>query len=69
MIKYLGSKRTLIPTLTTLAAASGATSALDLFSEEMILETLHSLREKITVIIIAHSDKPLDFADKIFEME
>jgi ABC-type transport system involved in cytochrome bd biosynthesis fused ATPase/permease subunit len=45
------------------------TSALDLFSEEMILKTLHSLREKITVIIIAHSDKPLDFADQIFEME
>lgn len=32
MIKYLGSKRTLIPTLTTLAAASGASSALDLFT-------------------------------------
>ena len=45
------------------------TSALDLVSEEMILKTLHGLREKITVIIIAHSDKPLDFADQIFEME
>jgi adenine-specific DNA-methyltransferase len=32
VIKYLGSKRTLIPTLTTLAAASGAASALDLFT-------------------------------------
>ena len=32
MIKYLGSKRTLIPTLTTLATASGASSALDLFT-------------------------------------
>lgn len=32
MIKYLGSKRTLIPTLTTLAAASGATTGLDLFT-------------------------------------
>lgn len=32
MIKYLGSKRTLIPTLTTLAAASGAATALDLFT-------------------------------------
>jgi adenine-specific DNA-methyltransferase len=32
LIKYLGSKRTLIPTLTTLAAASGASSALDLFT-------------------------------------
>lgn len=32
MIKYLGSKRTLIPTLTTLAAASGASTALDLFT-------------------------------------
>ena len=45
------------------------TSALDLVSEEMILKTLHGLREKITVIIIAHSYKPLDFADQIFEME
>lgn len=32
MIKYLGSKRTLIPTLTTLAEASGAATALDLFT-------------------------------------
>ena len=32
MIKYLGSKRTLIPTLSTLAEASGATTALDLFT-------------------------------------
>jgi adenine-specific DNA-methyltransferase len=32
MIKYLGSKRTLIPTLTTLAQASGAKTALDLFT-------------------------------------
>lgn len=32
MIKYLGSKRTLIPTLTTLAEASGAKTALDLFT-------------------------------------
>mgnify|MGYP000090028898 FL=1 len=32
MIKYLGSKRTLIPALTQLGAASGATTALDLFT-------------------------------------
>jgi adenine-specific DNA-methyltransferase len=32
LIKYLGSKRTLIPTLTTLAKASGAVTALDLFT-------------------------------------
>jgi len=32
LIKYLGSKRTLIPTLTTLAHASGAGTALDLFT-------------------------------------
>lgn len=32
MIKYLGSKRTLIPTLATLATASGARTALDLFT-------------------------------------
>ena len=31
MIKYLGSKRRLVPALTTLAAASGASTALDLF--------------------------------------
>jgi len=31
MIKYLGSKRRLVPALATLAAASGATTALDLF--------------------------------------
>jgi adenine-specific DNA-methyltransferase len=32
MIKYLGSKRTLIPVLTQLAQASGAKTALDLFT-------------------------------------
>lgn len=32
MIKYLGSKRTLIPLLTRLATASGAATALDLFT-------------------------------------
>jgi adenine-specific DNA-methyltransferase len=32
MIKYLGSKRTLIPVLTQLGAASGAKTALDLFT-------------------------------------
>ena len=32
MIKYLGSKRTLVPLLTRLAAASGARTALDLFT-------------------------------------
>ncbi len=32
MIKYLGSKRTLVPTLGTLFAASGARTALDLFT-------------------------------------
>ena len=31
MIKYLGSKRRLVPALATLAAASGASTALDLF--------------------------------------
>ncbi len=32
MIKYLGSKRTLVPLLSSLAAASGAQTALDLFT-------------------------------------
>jgi len=32
VIKYLGSKRTLLPTITNLAKATGATSALDLFT-------------------------------------
>ena len=32
MIKYLGSKRSMMPQLTALAAASGAKSALDLFT-------------------------------------
>ena len=32
MIKYLGSKRTLIPVLSQLAEASGAKTALDLFT-------------------------------------
>jgi ABC-type transport system involved in cytochrome bd biosynthesis fused ATPase/permease subunit len=44
------------------------TSALDLASEEVMLKTLHGLRGQITVIIIAHSDKPLHFADQIFEL-
>lgn len=32
MIKYLGSKRNLVPALGTIASAAGARSALDLFS-------------------------------------
>ena len=32
MIKYLGSKRTLVPVLGAMAAASGAATAVDLFT-------------------------------------
>ena len=32
MIKYLGSKRTLVPALTQIARLSGATTALDMFT-------------------------------------
>ena len=32
MIKYLGSKRRLVPVLTRICRASGATTALDLFT-------------------------------------
>ena len=45
------------------------TSALDLVSEEIILKTLHNFRKEITVIIIAHSDKPLHFADQVIELK
>lgn len=44
------------------------TSALDLASEEKTLETLNQLKGRITVIIIAHSDKPEKYADQIINL-
>jgi ABC-type multidrug transport system fused ATPase/permease subunit len=44
------------------------TSALDLASEEKILETLNKLKGQITVILIAHSDKPEKYADNVVSL-
>jgi ABC-type multidrug transport system fused ATPase/permease subunit len=41
------------------------TSALDQGSEELILKVLYSLRQTKTIIVIAHSEKPEQFADQI----
>ena len=44
------------------------TSALDVASEEEVLKTLNQLRGQITIIIIAHSDKPEKYADQIVSL-
>ena len=44
------------------------TSALDLASEEQILEALNQLKGQITIIIIAHSNKPEKYADQVVSL-
>jgi len=51
LIKYLGSKRTLLPQLTKLASASGARSALDVFTgTTRVARSLKSLGMFVTAI-------------------
>jgi len=51
VIKYLGSKRRLVPALTTLAAASGASTALDLFcGTTRVSQALKSTGMEVTAV-------------------
>lgn len=46
-----------------------ATSSLDLNTESLIVDVLTSLKGKITIIIVAHRLKTLEFSDKIIKLE
>jgi ABC-type multidrug transport system fused ATPase/permease subunit len=45
------------------------TSALDSSTEGIVLEALHNLRGRATIIVIAHSSSPEKFADQIITLE
>lgn len=54
MIKYLGSKRTLVPVLTALAAASQAQTCLDLFTgTTRVAQGFKSLGQHVTAVDLA----------------
>ena len=46
-----------------------ATSALDDDTESEIIETINSLSDKLTIIMIAHRKSSLKFCDKIYELK
>ena len=46
-----------------------ATSALDSGSERSILNTIHALKDKVTVIMIAHRLSTVRYCDRIFLLE
>ena len=45
------------------------TNALDLETESLVLESLGSLTNKITVIMISHSDYSVKFFDKVIDLD
>lgn len=54
MIKYLGSKRTLVPVLSKLAEASGATTSLDLFTgTTRVAQALKQVGQTVTATDLA----------------
>lgn len=54
MIKYLGSKRTLVPTLSRLAQASGARTSIDLFTgTTRVAQSLKGLGQFVTTVDVA----------------
>jgi ABC-type dipeptide/oligopeptide/nickel transport system ATPase component len=46
-----------------------ATSSLDERSENEILHTINNLKNKLTIIIVAHKKSVLDFCDTIYEIK
>jgi ABC-type bacteriocin/lantibiotic exporter with double-glycine peptidase domain len=46
-----------------------ATSSLDERSEKEILHTINNLKNKLTIIIVAHKKSVLNFCDKIYEIK
>lgn len=46
-----------------------STNALDLKTEEKVLKILKKLSDSITIIIISHSNKPLSYCDRVFEIK
>lgn len=46
-----------------------ATSSLDERSEKEIFNTINNLKNKLTIIIVAHKKSVLDFCDKIYEIK
>jgi ABC-type bacteriocin/lantibiotic exporter with double-glycine peptidase domain len=46
-----------------------STSALDEKTEKGILEELRLMKDKVTMIIVAHRQSTLQFCDRIYKME
>ena len=46
-----------------------ATNSLDKKTEDEILKQLISMKEKMTIVLVSHSDEPLKIADEIYELE
>ena len=46
-----------------------STSALDPFTEKVILDSIYKMNEKLTVIFISHKQSNLDKCDVIFKIE
>ena len=44
-------------------------NALDLKTENQVMEKLTSLSKKVTIIMISHSDNSLKFFDRIFNLD
>ncbi|RYX74326.1 ATP-binding cassette domain-containing protein, partial [Legionella pneumophila] len=51
----------------TLLILDEATSALDLQSEAVIMQSLAALKQTMTVILIAHRESTIDYADEIID--
>ena len=46
-----------------------ATNSLDKKTEDEILKQLISMKEKMTIVLVSHSEEPLKIADEIYELE
>jgi ATP-binding cassette, subfamily B, bacterial PglK len=45
------------------------TSALDRTSEKKVIETLHELRGKYTLVLVTHRPEPLEICDEVFSLQ
>ena len=46
-----------------------ATNALDKETEEKVMQIIKKISSNVTTIIVSHSDKPLGFCNKVFEIK
>jgi ABC-type multidrug transport system fused ATPase/permease subunit len=54
---------------TSLLILDEPTNALDLTTEDLVMESLNKLGKDITVIIISHSNRSLKFFDKVIDLD